>query len=220
VGYGGYALFPACQFSSRVLWRQVNARPVIRLKLSFCRFVPIMPIMLEATFPSVRHLSYGLLREVHRMIRIALSIYLTLATCAGPAFCCCAPPRLLPLLTGRAKSPIPSTRHSCCCHDAPTSTQQQQLSSEGNSRKPACPKRGCPCQGDGSQRAALPTPHSEATQQTQQHHSLERQVETLLFLHPVAGLSLSRACQLPGDCPPMPFLTAEDILRAMHILRC
>src|SRR5262249_36500226 len=83
---------------------------------------------------------------------------------------------------------------------------------------PAPPARpSCPCQEPTGPSVALTSADSESALQI---HGPEKTADSL-----PASLSIVRPCEPAklspaGDTPPPVFLTAQDLLRAHHLLRC
>jgi hypothetical protein len=139
------------------------------------------------------------------MVRIGLSLYLMIAAAASPCFCCCTGERLAALFA----FPTRQAAHcGCCgCHQPATGHQDQ----------PGRPS--CPCQQDGQQRLFLASLDSDFVEQAQAHPVI-----------PPADLPAGALTALPvspqGDAlvttvgRALPFVTSQDILRALHILRC
>jgi hypothetical protein len=153
------------------------------------------------------------------MARIGLSLYLMLAAAAGPLFCCCTSERLLAALFA---PPTQQASHAGCCadHQASKGSQKHRTSEQrpGDQDQPGHPS--CPCQEDGSQQVTLAPLDSEAAKQLQSRYSFQGFVE-LMPLGPMASyLSAEGDPQTSEEGVCLPFLSAQDILRALHILRC
>lgn len=155
------------------------------------------------------------------MFRIGLTTYLMLVTLAGPSWCCCSATRLFALLAHppQGERPQPAhSRHSCCHSQShPTEGHSQGLPGNGHQKSegPACPC--CPCSQHCSDPViSLPAdPESAGYGLTFRLNTCQDLVETVAALPTVDG-----ATQASRECPPSPFLSARDILRALHILRC
>jgi len=149
------------------------------------------------------------------MFRVALASYLIFATVAGPWLCCCSVARLSghPADTP-TRTPHPSSTHTCCCcHFA---TEEEQPQPEEQPAQPRSPEQ-CPCKESGSRTAPAFAP--EATIELARHA-----VDGFLYLLPLATegdvLLSAGAFAIAQGCLTTPFLTAEDLLRVFHILRC
>jgi hypothetical protein len=147
------------------------------------------------------------------MFRVAVATYLMLVQFAGPLLCCCSTPRAAPSAAqAPAAQPSPSG-HSCCGSHATKADRQHAPAGPQ-----PCERRDCPCQQGSDRLAVLPAQAAEAVKQLQQ-----RDVAPVLLAP--SALSVD-GCPLPGalqasEAPrAFPFLTADDILRALHILRC
>jgi hypothetical protein len=161
------------------------------------------------------------------MVRIGVSIYLMLIAFAGPWFCCCTPAHVSDLLTAlrprqeqapEEPPPAPSPQCRCGQHKpaAPSGKQPQKHEPKPAEREDGRP---CPCQEQRSQSAQvvaldrgpeLPSPRSPL-----QVHALD----SAPFLAPGQLLPPDAAETLPG-ASALPFLTAQDLLRSLHRLRC
>lgn len=148
------------------------------------------------------------------MSRITVAAYLMVVTAAGPWACCCTATRLSALLrhatTSRSHSAPPS--RACCGHHGhPGGTSKDRQAPE----RPRCP---CREQSFGSAEALRPT--AEAADQLQHRHlsSVPFGIPELLTAGPRPPHS-EGALDRPG-LSALPFLTTDDLLRALHILRC
>jgi hypothetical protein len=151
------------------------------------------------------------------MFRAAVMTCLMLVQLAGPLLCCCTTSRA-------AASPGPASpaqpdrplggKHSCCGgHAGDTSPRPAP-----ESPKPADDRRDCPCPQSPARTAAVLSAFSEVTEQLQERQP-HRAHLVLLSVTPAARTD-HRSFLPPGECPSSFFLTADDILRALHILRC
>lgn len=152
------------------------------------------------------------------MVRVGLCLYLMFATVAGPLFCCCT----LGPSAARPDRPAKqeSRAHGCCQHHTTTVPQDQTHQSSPEQRHRPADGPSCPCRQDGSRQAVLTSLDSEVTWQLQSRQAFQALVTASAILPATACLSPDR------DFPPSevggawPFLTAQDILCALHILRC
>jgi hypothetical protein len=97
-------------------------------------------------------LSLYLSFKVRFMFRIGLVIYLTIASLAGPAWCCCLFDRL-PLPTVMAASADEAKEsstpaRSCCCQRQ--TTPEQPATNPTKSEEPTAPDDRCPCKDQRS----------------------------------------------------------------------
>ena len=149
------------------------------------------------------------------MVRLGLVTYLVLATLAGPWLCCCTATHLggrLNALPGRAETSPAASR--CCGHHAGGHQHQEH-------RKKAPQERhspDCPCRQDSSQAVALA--ESESVKQLQARQFCDDLERTLILPGAEACLDLGKVAQRPEDGQVLPFLTAQDVLFGLHILRC
>lgn len=146
------------------------------------------------------------------MIRIGLAIYLIFATVAGPWFCCCSATRLanaLGQLTRARESHVNScSQRSGCC-------SCRHAAQQGSDESP--PKPRCPCHDKHGAKVA-PTSGFDIVKWVR------------LSLGESAGGPLVpvSACKAPLPLQPdsgasssvLPFLTAQDMLRALHNYLC
>jgi hypothetical protein len=154
------------------------------------------------------------------MLRAAVSIYLMLATLAGPWFCCCTTFQLIDWL---APPPTPDevapSPCACCCCDSNQKEDNPTGNPGGQPETPTAPSE-CPCQQQRSE--LVPVLTAEAA-------SLKRSptAELFLLVYQPAGLFpldlypvvTPRGPENPGG-RPMPFLTTDALLHDLHQLRC
>lgn len=154
------------------------------------------------------------------MVRIGLTLYLTIATVVGPWLCCCSVGHC-PLIFGAEKPsatvPVP---HSCCGHGAtPSGDPIPDDEQVPGSPSPTAPHGPCPCK-DGQWDLSVPV--------TQQRSLGVESGEAVAGLSPfeagklLAAWSVDR-CDLGGahgEPITFPFSSCRDILRALQILRC
>jgi hypothetical protein len=145
------------------------------------------------------------------LMRAALTIYLVFATLVGPTVCCCSA-RLLAAHAPRPATPQPVETPPAECphchkHTPPAPTDEKPQPAQ---------KPECPCCARGADPVLM-------------------QVETdagwvLATLHALSGLlpvdTFAGSYVLESSARPdtpvvgVPFLTAQDLLRAHHLLRC
>jgi hypothetical protein len=155
------------------------------------------------------------------MFRVGLSICLMLSVAQGPWLCCCTVARLfLAAGLGRAAGPpreASPSRHDCCCccHDG-------QSSGHGNTAGPQRPgpapaRHPCPCRQHRPDLTSLVPPQGPATSPSLVTYNIPAPAAVVL----PASLPAPDSCLHGGGTErDLPFLTARDILRALHILRC
>jgi hypothetical protein len=147
------------------------------------------------------------------MLRVALSIYLMLAMLASQCFCCCTGTRLLLRLTDTKGATRPA-QPSCCCQRAAL----QPESAKASKRSSQDPSKSLPCRCRDRQ---------AITAQVIGSNWIGRDVPAKCLLSSPAGASIPLASLdslltaiLLGSEAHLLFVTAQDILRAFHILRC
>jgi hypothetical protein len=147
------------------------------------------------------------------MFRVGLSLYLAFAVVAAPLCCCCHTARLVAELLGPSQE-YAAGKSTCPCHDGARHDQRPcKEQKDGNS--PACP-----CGEQGGFFAALTPSGSEGTDLFKLSHDVLSFTD-LTRAHGVEGLHQLR--QTPGlarESVASHFLTADEFLRALHILRC
>jgi hypothetical protein len=145
------------------------------------------------------------------MLRVAVSIYLMLSMLASQCFCCCTGTRLLLRLT-HSKGANESARPSCCCEQSGLDRQEAVKTSQHTSQNPP---KSLPCHCRDRKAIASQTVVSNSTARDLQP------IGCLTFL----AIAVHRddadtvGASLSSDAP-VSFLTARDLLRAFHILRC
>lgn len=152
------------------------------------------------------------------MVRIVLSLYLMFLAMAGQWLCCCTTAHLAALIT----SPTKQLHHVGCCghRQAAPDTQKHRTPEQRTGDHDPLGRPACPCQEDGSRQMPLVSLDSEVAKQLQSRHISQPLVE----LAPVAPTALSLLSdgdrQTSGEGILLQFLSAQDILRAHHKLRC
>lgn len=145
------------------------------------------------------------------MIRVGLTLWFAVLTLAGPEICCCSLGRFVASRVSASEPKYSPVRKSCCGHAAKTETPKSPVKKQS----PA----PCPCKEKGDQCAAIPTA-DPASDESRSQVSADYKI-TLIPVN--AGLTISVVSpQEWAVARPiaLPFLTAEDFLRAMHFLRC
>jgi len=158
---------------------------------------------------------------VLRMYRIALATYLTLTTMASPWLCCCATVRLV---SGLFRTPAASESGSllACCRPqvAQRNCCHQHADTQPSRPHSQLPTRpSCPCRQSQPQPVDVLVSGSPASKFSLTPSFLT--VSPGSFGHPTAVLSCqSNEMIVPPEHSAFPWLTAQGILRALHILRC
>ena len=145
------------------------------------------------------------------MFRVAVATVLMLLQLAGPLACCCVSGHLTATLS-RSSDTLGSHKAkatpSCCGHRAPAEQNQPAPADHRPNERPSCP-----CCEHSSKVAIVPA-DTEAPQ---------------LQLNPLSSaLPADTADRLPAlpdyrsaaEHVLLPFVTADDLLRSLHILRC
>jgi hypothetical protein len=154
------------------------------------------------------------------MFRVGVSLYLMLTTLAGPWLCCCTSIRLLSAATPASRAEggdLPCVVHSCC-HNR-TDTARHKNSERQPPKKTPSPDKSCPCRQGHLNVASLPSQTSQLAQ-----NLLDALSSVSLFGAPSAQVAAG-PLQGPDLCTlstgwDHPFLTTQDLLRTLHILRC
>ena len=147
------------------------------------------------------------------MGRFVLAIYLSLHTIVGPWLCCCS---LTTFAANSSASFGPETRHSpkkhsCCqCEGEPSRPVEK-----GESSPPSRP-HSCPCQQSHSDIASALPSSTFAEQVSLQQGFHERLLA--VFSHTTLPGGSRRSAVYDGNA--LPFLTADDLLRTHHVMRC
>jgi hypothetical protein len=148
------------------------------------------------------------------MLRAAVATYLVIVTAAGPLFCCCTPRRLSALLLRPSAAPVSAACPGCCCghHKSP----EQPAPPDGpESPQPSQPP--CPCQDGPLCTVDLPS----ASEITRPDAAPSDGATTPVPVHATAGaLPCCSTLTALGARRAHPVLTADDLLRVHHMLRC
>jgi hypothetical protein len=142
------------------------------------------------------------------MLRIALATYLMVATVAAPCLCCCQAARLRTLLAPAA----PATSPCCCEHGE--KPRQERCPEVPHPGRPNCPCQDCPARTG----IALPPTSETARQSAAQPFEGPADIPPARAIDTALPIGLSSCTS--EDRPVLPFLTADDILHILHILRC
>jgi hypothetical protein len=153
------------------------------------------------------------------MLHRVLVTILTLVTAVGPGLCCCsfAAHRPTPANTPTAK-PANAARPCCCCQHEEDADEPAapQAAAAVTPAQPTVPDQECPCK---KLRERMPSLHSLSAEGATPDQSRSALPDTWL---PVAAFSDTAPAPVivHGGDPPLPFLTAQDLLRTHHLLRC
>lgn len=147
------------------------------------------------------------------MFRIGLSVYLMLATLAGPWLYCCQLPRLgarLVALLRYEKANSAESIPSCCQHRLPVKDSQPR-------NHPDTPS--CPCQGSHQEQQALLLVEADGTRQLDR--DANTQAVDLVGCDCLSEVAISSVgLMLIPSSQSSAVLTGRDILSSLHILRC
>ncbi len=144
------------------------------------------------------------------MFRIGLSVYLMLATLAGPWLCCCQLPRLSARFVAslQKEKAKPAGSHCCRCQE------HVPVKDSEPSNPPKAPT--CPCQ---SNRPALVLLESDEAKQL--HRDSNAQAVDLLHFDSLSEVVVPSVGLMLTSSPLSPLaLTVREILSTLHILRC
>ena len=140
-----------------------------------------------------------------------LATILMLLTAVGPAPCCCP---VIVSLADEPASPAPAAPAPCgCCH-CQTQTPQPAPTTDKAPRPPRNPAQPCPCLRLRDARPALHVLTAAGA-----GLDLSGTAAPLDWL-PVTATEPVAAVRNSGSDPPLPFLTAQALLRTHHQLRC
>jgi hypothetical protein len=149
------------------------------------------------------------------MVRLALSTYLVFSTLLGQWLCCCTLPHALPLAAAREASPArPAPHHSsCCCHHEQNAEDRHPAADE-----PARPRhperRPCPCRESKANQVAWLSTDSQSDPS-----SLGLADSVPAPRHATEPARASAATANPQRSGLL-FMTAQDLLHVLQILRC
>ncbi len=148
------------------------------------------------------------------MLRHGLTIYLMLMTLVGPRLCSCSPPLfVLPTSSPAPRQSDTAFPPRCCCPKHPTGPENTLPSGS----QPA-PRPHGPCQGRCVAAPALPATRTLAGKLTSVGDPGDALDSAGLFVGFLAQNTDAR--QSSETSPGLPFLSAWDLLRAFHFLRC
>jgi hypothetical protein len=159
------------------------------------------------------------------MGRCALAIYLILHTTAGPWVCCCTLFQVAGVVSAWAEpaavdEPAEEPAPKCsCCHTS-ESDSAKSAGKSNDAGKPGPSQRPCcPCHQDAAELPAQVVPALSASDVL----ALEQGFRSALAAAFTVDIALSTAgapLDASLDENLFPFLTAQDILRTHHVLRC
>jgi len=139
------------------------------------------------------------------MFRVAVALYLMLASAAGPWLCCCTGARLLGF--DSLVHDKQGARSPCCCgHRGEKNQGRQSSDAQG-------PKKSCPCQEDQLVTPAVSDDGNDRSLKAPFSVDLQAPVLSSPSLH------LDAASVVPRHSAAFPF-NGRDTLCALQVLRC
>lgn len=155
------------------------------------------------------------------MLRLALTIYLTLATFAGQWLCCCSAHRLSELIGQSPKGTAETARlgsNLCCGHHRVGATHDGV--SKPGARSPAQPDHPtCPCQEHRLGQVAGLGSDSEAAKHLRTAQALAKLFDVFAFTGQFVSLGVSNLPYTdPAGVPCL--MTVRDLLSTLQTLRC
>jgi hypothetical protein len=155
------------------------------------------------------------------MIRTTLTLYLALATAAGPSLCCCAMGEVRALgRTGAGQADRTPERCPCCgaAHATPRPTSGHRDRGAASWEEPSpAPAERCPCREHPAAPVVLSTVAADTIVWA---CDLTPAGLTLTTLPPPATAPASPRGAEEGWGHPLPFHASNDLLRVFHLLRC
>jgi hypothetical protein len=152
------------------------------------------------------------------MFRIGLAIYLMLVTLVGPWLCCCTAARVtVGLLRSTAARPAAAddTRPACCRHH---SAERPQVAADENSHRESPRKPGCPCGQDLNR--TVSGLETESARQLQLAPAVPNPTDIVTLPNAILATSAEGSALAPRERRALPFWSASDLLRVLHLLRC
>jgi hypothetical protein len=149
-----------------------------------------------------------------RIIRAFVASYLILATLAGPSVCCCTVGRLAAQIVATIRPADSADKVCCCCKpaDSPRGTPVHDSNRRQRDSAP-CDGPTCPCDRDHARVGAV----DEDTLSALRFASTQFDPVDVSRTDPEAGIVVAeRTPNVDKDV----FLNVDDLLRAMHFLRC
>lgn len=140
------------------------------------------------------------------MIRIGLTLWFALLTLVSPAVCCCSLGRIISGQAAATTTKAAPAPKSCCSHKADKNAPQS----------PSAPKP-CPCKDKADKCAATPTAAPTSDESRSQVYS--QWFQTFNAIRAESPLLVDTDEPIAGTIA-LPFDDIDDLLRAMHFLRC
>jgi hypothetical protein len=148
------------------------------------------------------------------MFRAGLSIYLAVMTLVGPWLCCCSAARVAgnPAPTAAAPADADEDLAPCCRRHHATRPVQPA------GQRPHRDGPECPCSKDPSRTAIAPD--AESARLLRPATATLNPVDVPAVLPAASTPGADGLAPVPRERQPMPFWTAHDLLRILHLLRC
>jgi hypothetical protein len=153
------------------------------------------------------------------MFRTGLSLYLAVMTLAGPWLCCCSAARAAnrqPAVPFASADADADDELPACCRQRHAGRHDQAPADRPHRGDPAGP--GCPCSKDPNR--AAPALDSESDRQFRPAPAAPNPIDAALALPALLAVPADGVAPVPRERQALPFLTVDDLLRAMHLLRC
>lgn len=151
--------------------------------------------------------------NVHMMIRGLFTLWFAVATILGPAFCCCAfaSHRDQPIAAKPEGPAQPEPKKSCCQHESEASAEPIA---------PVKPERpSCPCKNNSRQKCDSWKEDKNSEESASWNLASMRPIWVTPFGR--LGSAVRIACDYRlVKSTQMPFLSAQELLDAHHVLRC
>jgi hypothetical protein len=153
------------------------------------------------------------------MFRTGISIYLAIMTLAGPWLCCCSAAHLAnakPAAPAAATGTDADDEVSPCCRHRHASRPERAPGERPHRGGPVGP--GCPCEKDPNRTA--PALDTESARQLRPAPEAPNPSDALPPLPTLLTASADGVAPVPRERQALPFLTADHLLRVLHLLRC
>jgi hypothetical protein len=147
------------------------------------------------------------------MFRAGLAIYLSIAHLAGPWLCCCVLLSATVPATAADQEEAGEAPPPCCCCQQPSEPDPAAKPRAPAERAPA----DCPCHQ--RQKTPAPVALAKAESLTADRPLAAGWVEACLC-GPATCQPFEESLRGPRLHPVLPFVTADDLLRLHHVLRC
>jgi hypothetical protein len=139
--------------------------------------------------------------------------YLILATLAGPSMCCCTVGRLAAQIAATIRSGASDNDGGCCCCKHAAAKRQSPSNDSNHEERAPGDGPSCPCDRDHARVGAVDDDALSAIRIV----SVSFEPADVSHTGAIAGIVLAtRTSDIDNDV----FLNVNDLLRAMHFLRC